>query len=607
LSENANNNSSEVLPEFEARRSTLKKMLVGGALLGSAAIFGVAPLSSVYRSVVSSSSAFRQTALATEAPASISYPLPRSPAPASSIYTVSDHGQYGETISSLAGLLARTQPRIFLTGDDSATRIQSAIQNYYGTKFSSSKAETLCQMFAQDVASSSGSIKLVVYDGAQGGLDNGSDPYFPLELNIARTLAGVSGSLLVSSGDLSSVQSWFNGTSIQYDIRKGKGTNNWTSKLAGYQWLWNQVSSKVNKKVVMILPTGRIAQTDYIVQNSIYSFEFGTKATLAQDEKNFAATVLKSYPEGSAVLGFTGLGSEVPFVTAMSGGTGASKSSLSGSSPSFAGGLFYSPSDQCDDFSITAGYPVPSGVTVKSAPSTPNYVKGHKYVLFVVSQGGALGWDYGSIPDYMTSAQSAGLPLGVQLSNVLQWMNPPLFRWFVDNQASTTAFIAGPSGAGYNHTQELPNQSQYFAACAALGSNIGMKDWFGIFAENPFQSSVAGAYISGIKSNVPNMRSLFLWESAGEAAVVYSGVPVIAPSQNIQAINNSSMSSSQIASIIKQSASSSDFVYLVLNTSWPSATTLKSAVSACGSNYTAVRSDQFANLVRQSLGLSVIN
>ena len=85
-----------------------------------------------------------------------------------------------------------------------------------------------------------------------------------------------------------------------------------TDTLSGYQWLWNNVQGRIGNQFFVISPSANIGLTDYAVEWKAFIFSFSdiSPTDLTQAELNFANTVMSSYPSGTPVLGFFGLGGE---------------------------------------------------------------------------------------------------------------------------------------------------------------------------------------------------------------------------------------------------------------------------------------------------------
>src|SRR5580704_5433554 len=78
------------------------------------------------------------------------YPLPKSPYPASTLYVVGVGGPsspLGFTVAALQGIVARTQPQIFLTTNPEDQAWLQYLENSYGIKAQSRTATQIIQQF----------------------------------------------------------------------------------------------------------------------------------------------------------------------------------------------------------------------------------------------------------------------------------------------------------------------------------------------------------------------------------------------------------------------------------------------------------------------------
>ena len=267
----------------------------------------------------------------------------------------------------IAGILARTSPQIYMTSDSFIDgNIQGALTKHYGVSFntSSNTSELITKFLPRGVWKPCGmdkvrnELQFQQYSGQNQAVD---------QLNAVRTLCGVYNALPVPAGESPPITG---SSSPLYDI------STWGTGVTLYQKVWSMVSGSVTKQWLAINPPAgssiRLDMTDYLAMSKAFSFQvplvqLNSSWDTLQSQKNFAATVINAYPTPYAVLGYVGLGepgggsNEVDFVTAVSGGSSASGSALSGSSPSAHGGGYYSGTQLTSNMSVKSAFAPFSG------------------------------------------------------------------------------------------------------------------------------------------------------------------------------------------------------------------------------------------------------
>jgi hypothetical protein len=590
-------------------------MLLGGAVLGSAMMFGSVMAPSISKLFSRSPGFASFGALGSAYPSALAT-MPQPADPPTSLYVGSlQQGTPSLQLAVIAGILARTSPQIYMTSDSFVDgNIQSALTKHYGVSFntSSNTSQLITKFGAQACGSPA---RWIRYETNYSSSTTLGQNQAVDQLNAVRTMCGVYNALPVPAGQNPPITG---SSSPLYDI------STWGTGVTLYQKVWNMVSGQVTKQWLGINPPAggsiRLDMTDYLVMSPAFSFQvplvqLNSSWDTVQSQKNFAATVINAYPTPYAVLGYVGLGepgggsNEVDFVTAISGGSSASGSALSGSSPSAHGGGYYSGTQLTSNMSLKSAWAPFTGASFPNPASAPSYSSGQKYITFIASQGDCIDWVDNNIANYMLESQSAGMPMGLTMTQVTQWLDPAIVHWFIDNIASTSGIVtSGSAGVGYNHATQLPNLTQFLATGASLASIVNVKDFFFIDGPgvNPTSSNgaIASEYISGLVSGGITPRALWWWSPTGTAPKVVNGTPCFFTALNISQTNVSTQAqcNSMVSSAVK--AAGSNFIVLFLNTEWPSPSYLK---SACASNKcTPLSPGTFANLYRSSQGLSQV-
>jgi len=602
------------LPHDANRRSALKKILIGGALLGSIAVFGaglarvsVIPQSFAQSSVIGYSNSPLQ--------------LPKSSGQPGTVYLGSGHsGISSIQLAVIAGILARTQPQIYITYSTTLdSEIQQILTKNHGVTFTSSKS--VSQLISKFGPTACGSpARWIRYNTNYSSSTTAGQNDAIDQFNAVRTLCGVFSALPVPAGQSPPITAT---STPLYDISA------WGTGVSLYQQVWNLVSGSVTGSWLAINPPSgssqRVQMTDYIVMSKAFSFQvplvqFDSSRPSVQAQKNFAATILNAYPTPCVALGYVGIGqpgggsNEIDFVSALSGGSSASNSTLSGSSPSAHGGFYYTGAQQTGNMSLQTAYAPLAGKSFPNPATAPAYNSAQKYITIIASQGDVLDWVQNNLLSYMLSCQAAAMPIGITMTQVAQTLCPATIEYYISSIMPTSGIVSsGSAGTGYNHASQLPNLSQFLATAAQYGINANMRDFFFIDGPgvNPSSSNyaIASQYIAGLNAGGITPRSCMWWSPTGIAPAIVSGTPCFFTALPISKTNLSTQSECNTAVANAISSAKSNFIVLILNTTFPTPTYLK---NACQKSYNGVANvtpltpGTFSNLFRTANGLTQI-
>lgn len=476
----------------------------------------------------------------------------------------------GFTLAALQGIVARSQPQIYLTNSQDDKFWLSYIEQNYGLKAQSMTQTQALQHFESYVKNSLGKVKIILYSS--------SDILSPMEENIAVTLAGVYTALPVASGDLKTIQSAFGASNIVtlYTIE-----GNFSSKVSGYTWLWNNVHNLITKSFLTLYPDPAVGITDYIVEFKSMIFEFSASAAMTSSETSLANTITSAYPENTPVMGFFGLGGEVPTVDYLT-----------------TKQLLMQPGESVSDLSVFSGLPNDQNLKPVTNP-TISYQASKTYVLFMFSQGTAINYDYAgnrhtwSAVDSLTGKPyREEVPVTFQINPVLAELAPPILKYWYSTMYSTDSFTTGGSGgAGYVHPESLPNEASFVAISDTLDNNIGLLDQFII--TGPYSSS---EFIPWIADGTPP-QAIFCWKQNQQSTIV-SGIPVITAA--FWAPQSSKLSQTDVANTIKQiesiSASGNHFIYINMDATNEGLPFVQDVLNGLGSNFVGVNAVQMGQL-----------
>jgi hypothetical protein len=506
--------------------------------------------------------------------------FPKSPAPGP-FYAVNlgTDATFDFPLAALEGLVARVQPRLFLIeGSQDNSWLNYTAQSYglsYQYVKSTGKAGIL-QTFKSYVTDGGGKVKVVLYDS--------KDPIYPTQLEMALTLAGVKNALPVSSGELPAIQSIF-GTSNIRIIQNLSGR--FTDKVAAYSWLWNNVQGSVTRKFLVISPAGVLGLADYIVENKAFAFEFSTTVSMTSQQSALASTILGAFPQLAPVLGYFGLGGEGPTIGFLS-----------------PRGLPMVTSDSVTNLSLYSGLPDATNLSQVPPGRSLTYNPSKTYIMFSYTQGNSLGYlfyGYKSQWDMLDSNGQyyrAELPEAWQINPLAAELAPPLMKYYYSTMTANDSFYTGPSGgAGYVYPELLPSLTSYLSLAKPFNTNANINGYFLITQQKKWNPTLYQQYVTDVSPS-----AIFIKGPTGQPEIV-SGVPVM--SMTYKSVESSTFNSSVVSSTVSDLKSLSGtykFIFFFLGATNPGMPFIKAVIQKLGSQFVAVRSDEFASLYKQSLG-----
>ena len=506
--------------------------------------------------------------------------LPKSPAPGT-VYEVNlgTDPALDFPLAALEGIVARTQPRIFLIqGSQDNFWFSYTAQNYglsYQYVKASAKASIL-QLFKSYVTNPQGKVKLVLYDS--------NDPIYPTQLEMAITLAGVKTALPVSTRELPTIEGIFGADNVTIVQNL---TGRFTDKVSAYTWLWNTVQNSVTKRFVGLAPSGVLGLTDYLVENKAFVFEFSVENDVTSQEYALASTILSAYPQLTPVLGYFGLGGEGPTISFLS-----PRELLMVTSDSVTNLSLYSGLPDATDLSQT-----PSGQKLVYNPSKT-------YIMFSYTQGNSLGYLFYGYKSQWDMQDSNGqyyraeIPEAWQINPLAAELAPPMMQYYYSTMTANDSFYTGPSGgAGYVYPEMLPNLGSYLSLAKPFDANANLNQYFIITQSKKWNPTLYQQYATDLSPT-----AIFIKGPTGQPQMV-SGVPVM--SMTLKSITTSNFTSQDVTnttSEIRSASGTYKFIFFFLGATNPGMPFIKAVIQQLGSGFVPVTSDQFASLYQQSQG-----
>ncbi len=358
-----------------------------------------------------------------------------------------------------------------------------------------------------------------------------------------------------------------------------------SNTVTAYSWLWTQVGGSVTKSAVAISPGGT-GLTDYIVEHSMFVFEFST-TTMTSSESTEATKILSNYKQGTPVFGFFGLGVETNTIDFLS-----------------PLGFYMIPCDQVTNLSFYSGLPEAINLQQAPPPSPVTYSPSKVYITIQYSQGNSIEYLFGANMQMWTETDSKGnlirseLPESWQINPVAAELAPPIIEYWYKTMTPDDYFLSSTSdGLGYVHPDQLPNMAAYFNLADQFNANVNLNEMIMVTGTNTnkvqtslYQQIVADASVTAIFSKLPHNAN----------PVEALGVPVF--SMTYKAPQKTTWTNADVTTAVKainSLASSTKFIWIYMDAVNPGPAFLLALVKALGSNYVPLRADQFTSVYQQ--------
>ncbi len=536
----------------------------------------------------------------------------------------SDTSGIGVAVAELAGLQDRTQPQIYLlgssntcnTGDgtlDSGNGLDRCWLNYIEQSYSGIKdnlvdADSILSNY-QSLVTHGGKVLYVLYSA--------NDPNFPIQYDMARTIASADKALPVSSSALGTLQSIYGAVNMKLDVDVSQ--NNCNNAADAYlscsQWLWSNYgpeTGKTNPNIMATACNGRFTSTDYYAFTDPFIFVLQPQCTngLTTAELNWVtSTVLPYYGSTSASshmhsydAGYTGIGGEVPTVNELS-----------------AYGIFYVVMEDDMNLGFMAGLPPATNLQQVSQPF-PKYDSNQVYIAWSYTQGNGIMWyQYRYFPIFDTSAASS-VVANWQVNGMMAQLAPPILQYWIQSQSSGDQYIVSSnSGSGsYIHPEQLPNE-QYWGQTFAqpYSCNAGQVDSFA-----QFDGQISQAELQNYQ-NAVNAENDLVWQgntngnpsgsypsydsgSKPQFYQLHGGHIVALPDWGASPPYDSSSAQTWASSILSSAKNNNQHFFYIdfFSATAPSLSWIQQVMADLGNKYQSVRMDAYFNLYDQANGIA---
>lgn len=334
------------------------------------------------------------------------------------------------TITTLAGLINRPQPRVYLLAnpqDDFWLNMAFPhVQHEYATPVKNDDVvEALLIKYRDSVQG------MIIYN-----------PNFPDSINIATTLAGQRNGIIVSPAQAQALQTPFKLPSF-FDLNQFK----WKTRFQAYQWAYDNLLSASSSRLIAGLNPGAIALRSFLVATRTFVYWLDSRdilpdiTNLLSSEHKLMQQIFSKFPAGSTHLGW--------FIDEPSGVGLTSKAAIT----VLASDLF----SNLEVFSaIPTSAPLPP---LKPVPAVRTPQTDKIYVSFTISDGDNLQYCQRRLQQIWNDGARGSIPLGWTISPVLLQAAAGMAAYYASTATANDELIAGPSGAGYMFPSLWPSQN----------------------------------------------------------------------------------------------------------------------------------------------------
>ena len=465
-------------------------------------------------------------------------------------------------ISSLKGIVNKTQPRIFSYEGDAFAEGPYTWLNSLGVKYVENKSSNLntLQKYLSEISG------LIVYDPAQNHTTN-----------LAIVLANQKNALIASPSFVSLLTGAPYNLPVLEDLR-GKFTN----KLQIYQKLYDEYWPNIDKRVLIGLSPDhhKASLREYAVALGAAVIWLDPKVTAESDMLN---KFFASMPAGSKYLGWWP--EEAPGVRRGS---------------DF--GIPTIPGDYCTNLTFHSG--MPRKIDAKPMVEKP-VLQNKIYVAFILSDGDNLQFVEHLVRKIWNNPDRGSVPMGWTMSPAMVDAMPGALNYYHKTSTENDNIISGPSGFGYTYPTYWPSVellNGFTAKTEEYNVKAGMRV---VTVWNTITGGISRTTGVSFAQNAPTLLGMTAQNTGGPLTIYNSSLPGQPLSCNY--CTNEQAMKDHIASASSLWNGTSPRFVIIQAQPWNNVTptSFKNVMNSLDTRYQVVRPDQIFQLIREANGLPV--
>ncbi len=334
------------------------------------------------------------------------------------------------TLSTLVGLINRTQARIYLIyRNDDLSWLQTCLQAVPQEKPAAAHDEVLAALLTTYRSIVQG---MIVYD-----------PALPDTINVATMIAAQQDGVAVAPSQIQEFQQTYV-LPILHDLRVHK----WRTRLQAYDWARKNLLAGSSMRLVAALKPSIMGHLrSYLVATRTFIYWLNSLQCLPDlsvgllSEQHLMRQILANFADKAVHLGW--------FIDEGSGVNLTSRA-----------GIAVLASDYCTNLEVWSAVQPSSWLTVQAAHTlrqTESIQTDKVYVSFTISDGDNIQYCQHRLLQLWRGSWRGSLPLGWTISPVLREAAPAIAAYYINSATANDELIAGPSGAGYMYPTSWPD------------------------------------------------------------------------------------------------------------------------------------------------------
>lgn len=474
--------------------------------------------------------------------------FPRSPAPSHlTVYNYyNDSFEMKLLLATLQGLVAKTDPRIYLIYDSVVDTfwLDEMVDHYGVTYDTAADGWDLVSSFASEVSG------LVIYD-----------PDLPASANLAATIAGINNGIVAAPSLLPQLQPY--GFSVIKDLR-----GNFADNVEMYEWAMTNIWPQSNQTILCFTDPSLPTLRDYIVAHNIFAIMLDQHIPA---ERELLEQILADTPPDIPILGWA-------------------IDELLGVIIFSQGSKFHVASDWARNMSVTSGLPMPTLTQDHAGPF--GEIENKTYISFAYTDGDNVAYTLDAMWHKWNDPARGQIPLGWEISfNVID-LAPQSIRYYYETRTDNDMFIGPACGIGYIYPRHYPDLDRFIELTLPYMEAADMDTIWLINDNLTFADEYAVAYSKGL-----NLSGIFIdyWANLDKGFYFASDTTPVLRSQYVYLIGPE-----QIPKIIEDKKIEKDYLYpnspfflfIGVNGWVTTPTYIKNIIDGLSNQYVVLRPDQ---------------
>ncbi len=478
--------------------------------------------------------------------------FPRAQSAPEHLYIYDARGQSYEMLimlTSLQGVVNQTEPRIYMihTNEVDAFWLSEMEEDYGVTSETVENPWDLLDIFADELSG------LIVYD-----------PDLLASTDLADTLAGINGALVVSPDLLAQAQG--HGLEILEGMDfRGRFAHN----VEMFTWAMENVWPSANQNAICFLNPVVYTSRDYLVSNKILTLMLDMHIP---DERALLEEVLAQTPPNIPILGWA-------------------IDELLGVIIFSEGNKFHVATEGARNMSVTSGLPFPE-LSQDHAGPFAGQLENKTYIAFAYTDGDNVAYSLDALYHKWQDPARGQIPLGWEITFNLVDLGPMAIRYFYETKTDMDMFIGPACGIGYIYPNRYEDLDTFVSMTKPYMEAADMDTIWLINDDLTLADDAVLAYTGGMDllgiflDYWPNLDKGFYFASDGTPVLRSQYTYLIGPEQIPGIIETKKVEKDMLY------PDSPFFLFIGVNGWATSPTYVKEIIDGLGDEYVVLRPDE---------------